>query len=132
MESLLIDTNVILRFLLLDVPQQVKEIKVFFNKAKANKIKIIVPEVVIFEAKYALGSYYKFTNSEVSDRLEALVSASFFEVENKTIFLKAISYFRGSNLSFVDCFLVAKSEIEKVEIFTFDKDLKKFASQVAS
>ncbi|HEX6977156.1 MAG TPA: PIN domain-containing protein [Patescibacteria group bacterium] len=129
MKRILIDTNAILRFLLLDVPNQAEEVKVLFEKAKAGKIQIIIPEVVFFETKHMLsGNYYGFEKNLVVNKLESILSASFLEVENKSIFLKALDYYKKTSLSLVDSFILAKAKLENLEIFTFDKNLKKIST----
>lgn len=43
-----VDTNVFLRFLLKDVKSQYQQAERFFRQAKSGKIKLIVPQIVIF------------------------------------------------------------------------------------
>ena len=132
MKKVYFDTNVVLRFLLGDIGSQVLETKRMLEKARSGLVKIVIPEFVIFEIWYTLYKYYKLGKEEIITKIEIILSVNFFEIEKKEIFMKTLIYYGISKLSLADCFLVAKSEIEEGEIFTFDEDLKKFARKAAS
>ena len=126
MVKIIIDTNAILRFLLNDVATQHNEIFELIKKAQSKKLKIIIPQIVVFETYFTLKSYYKFKKETLLKILESLLSADYLEVENKQIFMDTVKIFRSSNLEFVDCFLVSNSEMLGLDLFTFDNNLKKY------
>ena len=45
------------------------------------------------------------------------------DVEHSLITARAAQLFGSTRLDFVDCLLAAYHEIEKVDVFTFDKEL---------
>ena len=124
MEQVILDTNVLLRFILRDVEGQYQTAKNFFIKARAQKIILIVPQIVIFEIVFNLEKYYKFSKSTIIEKIKDLLFSS-LEIEDANIFNLAINIFKDTNLEFVDSFIIAKSQIKQVPIFTFDKALKK-------
>lgn len=125
MKSVVVDTNVFLRLLLNDVPQQANQVKYIIRQAKKEEIKIIVPQIVIFEIDFVLRGYYNFEKQEIIERLKALLSASYFVIESVNIFQNALTLYKENSVSFTDCFLVAKAEAEEADLFTFDQKLKK-------
>lgn len=125
MKKVILDTNALLRFLLNDIPEQADEVEGLFRRARDGKLHLIVPEIVVFEIHFALLKYYKFPKEEVIDRLKSIVSAEFLSVESKEVFLKALKNYQNINVSLVDCFLLAKAETERAELFSFDKKLQK-------
>lgn len=125
MKKILLDANAILRPLLNDIPKQVEQIKKLTVQAQKGKIVLLVPEVIVFEVHYSLLKYYKLDKNTVAGMLESVVSAEYWQVESKNIFQPALNTYKNNNLSFVDCFLKAKSEAEAAKIFTFDKKLRK-------
>lgn len=130
MKSIVIDTNAFLRLLLNDIPNQADQVERLIRQAKKGQVKIIVPQVIFFEIDFILRKYYGFEKKEIIGKLQSLVSVSYFMVESKDIFQKALTLYNENTISFVDCFLVAKSGIEEVDIFTFDKDLNKLKRSV--
>lgn len=125
MKTYIIDTNIILRFLLADVPNQFQQVKQIFLKAKEEEVILIVPQIVIFEINFGLEKFYRLEKSEIIEKVESLFSSKYLHIESKNVFQKALNYYKYSNgLSLVDCFLLAKAESEEAELFTFDEKLK--------
>lgn len=117
MAKVLIDANVILRYLLRD------------DEGMADKANIIItngaftlPEILA-EVVYVLSGVYKVERQEISDALLAVLDV--VEVEHFEVIFRAIEIFANSGLDFVDCILIAYNEIEKIEVFSFDKKLNR-------
>lgn len=125
MKSLLLDANVFLRFLLNDIPSQQKISADLLQLAKSKKINLIIPQIIIFEIEFILSKYYLFPKKEIIERLQIIVSMPYLDIQDKEIFQKALTLYKDRNLSLTDCFLKAKSEVEAVDIFTFDRKLSK-------
>ena len=125
MKAVVVDTNAFLRLLLDDFPKQADLVKGLINQAKKEQIRIIIPQIVIFEIDFILRKYYSFEKQEVINKLKSLLSASYFEVESISVFRNALILYKKNNVSLVDCFLVSKAEAEEADLFTFDKKLKK-------
>lgn len=129
MSGLIADTNIFLRLILNDIPKQADEVERLLKKVKKGNVKVLVPQIIIFEIEYALSRYYKFPKIEIIDKLEAILTAPYFSIQDGNIFRRSLKDYREKNLSLVDCFLLAKSEIEEVQIFTFDKDLSRLITK---
>ncbi|AKM83357.1 hypothetical protein A2422_04075 [Candidatus Woesebacteria bacterium RIFOXYC1_FULL_31_51] len=126
MVEIIIDTNAILRFILKDVSTQHIEIYELIKKAKNKKLRIIIPEIVVFETYFTLKSYYEYEKETLLKVLESLLSANYLKIENKQIFMEAVKIYRTSNLEFVDCYLVSNAKALNLNMFTFDSNLKKY------
>lgn len=125
MNSFVVDTNVFLRLILNDVPKQADKAEKLLKQAKAHKINLTVPQIIIFEIEYALTKYYGFPKDQVIDKLTSIVSAKYLTCQNREIFNKAIELYKGINLSLVDCFLAAYADKIEGKTFSFDKNLNK-------
>ena len=125
MRKVLVDTNVFIRFLLNDIPAQVEKAEELFYKAKKGIIEIIIPEIVIFEIEFILSKYYGLPKTSIVEKINSILSQEYFTVEYKNVFLKSIAIYQKEKLSLVDCFLLAKANIEELELFTFDKKIGK-------
>lgn len=127
MKSVVIDTNGFLRILLNDIPKQTEQVKRIILQAKKEQVKIVVPQIILFEIDFILRKYYKFEKKEIIDKLKSLLSASYFVVESRDIFQAALLSYKENNISFVDCFLLSFAREREADIFTFDKNLSKLA-----
>jgi predicted nucleic-acid-binding protein len=127
---LLVDTNAILRFLLKDNALQCNKVHKLFDKSKDSRVKLLVPEIVVFEVVFTLQKYYDVPKIKLIEQIRFIVSASYLEVESRDLFLEALKLYEESNLSLVDCFLVAKAKGQGVDLFTFDKKLTKLLGVV--
>jgi predicted nucleic-acid-binding protein len=130
MKSFLIDTNAILRFLLNDVPSQYHLVKAKISEAKKGKLILVVPEIIIFESYFALTSYYHYSKEKVLETLGSLIASAYFDIENRSILLRSLKVYKSTSLSLVDSYLAARSEIDIVEVFTFDKKLEKYVKNI--
>lgn len=125
MDKYILDTNAILRFILKDVKPQYLKIFDLIKKAKTKKVKVVIPEIIVFETIFTLKSYYEYTKEVQIKVLESLLTSEYLQIENKQTFSEAIKIFRSSNLSLVDCFLIAKSITSNAKLFSFDSSLNK-------
>ncbi len=125
MKRIILDTNCFLRFLLNDIPVQADKVEALLTQAEKNKIEIFVPQIVVFELHFVLEKYYKFSKNEVVGMLKTLLVAPYLSIEAKEIFLTAITLYGSAHTSLVDCFLVAQSQNNEAELFTFDQKLKR-------
>ena len=117
MEKVLIDANVILRYLLRDVEEMANDAEKIIKSGACT-----LPEVLA-EVIYVLKSVYKVDKKEICTAIFAILNE--IEVEHKKNIFRAVEIFSEKNLDFVDCILIAYSEIENFKVFSFDKKLNK-------
>ncbi|OGM32938.1 hypothetical protein A2803_05080 [Candidatus Woesebacteria bacterium RIFCSPHIGHO2_01_FULL_44_21] len=123
MKEYIVDTNILLRFLLRDVEDQYQKASILFKKASEREVRLLIPQIVIFEVEFALKKFYNFEKGNVIDKLESIVSANYLKVEAKEIFLRSLAIYRVRNISFVDSFLKAYSEAQKAGLMSFDRKI---------
>lgn len=124
MKRFIIDANAFLRFLLDDIPEQKKAFEELIQKAKHKEVVLFVPQIVIFEIDFILEKYYQFSKEAIINKLKSIISTSYMEVQDREYFKRAIELYDQESISFADCFLLSKAEIEKADIFTFDRKIK--------
>ena len=124
MKSVILDTNGFLRLFLNDIPEQAEKVESLVKKAEAQKLIILVPQIILFEIHFILLKYYLIEKQEIIEKLKAIVSAPYFVIGSRDIFNRALSIYKNNNISFADCFLFAKADLEQAELFTFDQKLR--------
>lgn len=120
----LIDTNIILRFIVGDNEQQKIEARKIFQSAQSGKIRLLLKVVVVAEVTYVLESFYKINREEISSKLETLLSQKWLKVEDRKGLLGMWTNYRNK-LHFVDSYLLSSAKENKYKIMTFDKEIEK-------
>ena len=111
----LIDTNIIIRFLVADNEEQFKIAKdIFFEIEKSQKM-VIILDVVL----------YQLPKSEVLNDLKSILALDGVVNSDKVILNEVFNLIENKNIDFVDALLCAKSKLQGFEKISFDKDLKK-------
>lgn len=121
--STLPDTNVLLRYLLNDIPAQYQESFDFFEKVRTGEIEAELLESVIVEAVYILTKFYKVPRSAAAESLQGILRYKGIVNSDSEQMLAALGMYAGSAFDIVDCILAFKSRGRT--LFTFDKKLKK-------
>jgi predicted nucleic-acid-binding protein len=129
----ILDTNVLVRFLVGDNKSQQQQATKWFSQAESGKIDIIVKPIVVAEACFVLESFYKISRKDISESMIVFLSQRWLKVENRDQLLTLWPWYL-KKIHFVDSFLLAWREVEaeaepgkKVEILSFDKQLIRFA-----
>ena len=124
MKKEILDTNVLLRFLVGDNKQQHQEAERWFKEAEQRKRKIVLVPLVVAETCFVLESFYKKQRKEIAEALEVFLAQRWLEIEERTTLLSLwVWYSKG--LRFVDSFLLAWAKIHEGNILTFDQSLSK-------
>ncbi len=118
----LLDTNVLVRFLVGDNAAQQKKAVEWFKSARDGERKIIVKPMVIAETVFVLESFYKLSREAITTALLPFLAIPVLVVEERNVLLHLWNDFlKGSH--FVDAYLLASARSVNGEILTFDKDL---------
>ena len=118
-----LDTNVLLRFLVGDVPAQHRLAETWFKDAETGKRSIVVIPLVVAEATYVLEKFYRKSREEIADSLEIFLSQRWLEIPERDVLLGLWSRYR-KGLHFVDSFLWSWSQENDGRVLTFDKGIK--------
>lgn len=122
----ILDTNVLLRFLVGDNEPQRKQAEVWFAQAKRGERKIVVPSILVAEACFVLESFYKKRREDIASALEIFLSQRWLKVEDRRIMIDLLKWYQ-KGFHFVDSFLIAWSHIHQGSILTFDRKISKDA-----
>jgi len=121
--TVILDANIILRYLLRDHEELYKKAEEIFNRILLGELKAVIPTVIVAEVIYVLQKLYKVDRQTISEVLIELLKPKSIKTENKDILFQALKIYANSNLDFADCLLCAYSK--DYEVISFDKDLKK-------
>lgn len=118
----LVDTNLLLRFLLKDNPAQFEAAKKLIIQSDEG---LILPELAVAEVVWVLQSVYKFKKEEVIEKIFELLKLRSL-VTNFSLLHDTLIIYQNHHIPFVDAYLLAYCKYFKLEgIYSFDKDLDK-------
>ena len=123
----LLDTNIIIRFLTNDEPEQAVMVEKLLKQAKSNSFEL--PDLVVMEIVYVLLSFYKLSKVSVVEKMSLLLDFEAFEL-NEKLLIKTLGIFSKNSISFVDAYLCAKVKLgHNSRVYSFDKKLLKVAGE---
>ena len=130
MNSIILDTNIILRFITADDKAKQEKTARLFEKIKEGKIKAFIHDVIFAEVVFVLVSkkLYNLPKNKIRALLLPIVNLTNIKFSSKKSVKRALDLFVKYGLDFEDAFIAAYAEKSKSEIFSFDRDFKKIPS----
>ena len=121
----LIDTNVILRWLLGDHKVLSPKAEKLVEAARSSTL--LVTDVIVAEIIYVLRGTGR-DRQQTSEALLLIGRTRAFKYENEELVMAVINLLTKTKLDFADCYLLARAQREKLGLATFDGPLEKLYS----
>ena len=119
-----VDTNVLVRFLVGDDPDQEARAASFLARATADRERLFVPQIVVCELVWVLSHAYAKSPSEIASGLEALLRARQLTFEEPDQIRAALERFAAGDGDFADWLIWERSQAVGCEhVVTFDSGL---------
>lgn len=118
---IIVDTNIILRYLLND---NEKLNKVATNIMENNDI--FIPTEVIVETSYVLKKVYHVEKEKIYEVVKELLNFENIHFQNSDTIKLVFKVYSERNFDIVDCLLYAYCKNENYVIVTLDEKLRKF------
>lgn len=120
----LIDTNLIIRFLVNDDPQKADRVeKILKDKESKN----ILLDTVVAEIIWVLTSYYELDKKTTIEKIEALIHLESIKC-NSQLLGKSLTIWRDHPISFIDAYIIAVAEEVGADIYSYDRKFDKVKS----
>jgi predicted nucleic acid-binding protein len=126
MARLLLDTNVIIRFLTGDHPTHSPRSRNLFARAAAGDVTLVLTGLALAETAWVLQSFYSLDRAEIAAALKGVVESTGIEVQDKRILLSTLRNFAQTDVNFVDAYHAAVASAESIAIVSFDRDFDQF------
>lgn len=121
----LLDTNIIIRFLVGDNEKHLAKSTEYFEQIELGSMEVEILSDVLMEAFFVLTKFYKLPKIEVISDLKTILSFEGVVNKDKVILFEALSIIENKNIDFVDALICAKCKFQNYEKLSFDKDLNK-------
>lgn len=126
MKTLLLDTNVLLRFILKDDAAAFAKSQSYLQQAKENQVKAKIMSAVIPEIVYVLAGYYQVERQQIAQIMAEIVATPYLEIENRTCWEQVFSHYAQEKIDLVDLYLAVSAQNTKAQLITFDQELQQF------
>jgi len=121
----LLDTNIIIRFLVGDHKEHLAKSIAIFKDIETAKLQVEILDGVLMEAFFVLTKFYKLPRNSVITDLKTILTLNGVVNGNKTILYEALNIIENKNIDFVDALICAKSKLQGFGKLSFDADVEK-------
>ncbi len=126
MESFFLDTNVIIRFLTRDNPQQAQQARQLLERVADGRLTVTTSEGVVVEIVQVLSSkaLYHLPRTDIRTHVGNILAMKVPRLPPMSVYFRALDLYAAHLfLDFVDALNVAHMERGKITtIFSFDRD----------
>ena len=103
-----IDTNVLVRFLVRDDPEQFERARRLIKRELGGGETVLISLLVLLETEWVLRSRYNVAKAEIVAALSALLDAVELEFEDEPSVEEAVFIWKDSATEFADCLINAR------------------------
>lgn len=126
MKELLLDANVIVRFLVQDDARQSPAATALLEAAERQECRLHLDGLAVAESVYVLIGHYRRNKKDVVDALLTLIQNAGVVTADDAVVTDALQRFAAVNVDFADAWLAARAAQLGHGVASFDRDLDKF------
>ena len=124
--TLLLDANVLVRFLVQDDPRQSAAATALLEKAERREVVLMLEAMVVAEVVYVLLGRYGRSRGEVASVLLSIIQNVGVETLERDVVTDALQRFAAVKVDFSDAWLAARAAQLGHAVASFDRDFDKF------
>ncbi|HLH23359.1 MAG TPA: PIN domain-containing protein [Chloroflexota bacterium] len=120
-----VDTNVLIRYITRDEPQQGQRAALLMDQFELGTATATTCEAVFVEAVQVLSSWalYNLPRQDIAAYLTRFVRLKGVKLPSKRLYIRALSLYGSTNLDFPDALIVAHVERTRApSVYSFDRD----------
>ena len=121
----LIDTNIIIRFLVRDNEEHFIVSKEIFEQVQLGVVKVEILSEVLMEVLFVMTKVYKIPKGIVIEKLKSLLLLESVVNDDKAICIDALNLMQQKNIDYVDALICTKNTLQGYGKISFDKDVMK-------
>jgi predicted nucleic acid-binding protein len=120
--SAFVDTNVLIRHLTGDPPDQAERA----TRMLAAVDRLLLADLIVAEVVDVLESFYEVPRPRVAELVRAIIAFPAIGVANEPLLLRALEVYEVHRLDFADAYLVAHAETSGVDaVVSLDKSIER-------
>lgn len=116
-----LDSNIVLRHLLDDHPEQSPRATDYIRRIERGEVKVRIADPVIFETVFTLERTYKQPKARIREGVLAFLELPGIVLPGKRRFRRIFAWYADLNISFVDAYhAVLMQDLKLAEVVSFD------------
>src|SRR5262245_49564589 len=104
-----LDTNLLVRFIVLDDPDQAAAVDRLFKEAIAKQESCFISDPVLCELEWVLSSLYKIPRAEILGTFQDLMAEDLFTFEDRGVVRQALDAYQTGKADFSDYLIGEKA-----------------------
>ena len=125
--TVLLDTNVLIRFLTSDKTQKFRGVYALFESLEQGDLRVELKLIVLFQGVFVLKSFYSVPRKGIATGMLGILEYKGIIVKEKRIVRRTLKLWHDSKLDIVDCYLIACLEGDRQNmLYSYDRDFDKF------
>jgi predicted nucleic-acid-binding protein len=97
-------TNLFLRYLTNDVPEQADAVEQLLRRAAAGETTLMTNSLVLAEIIWTLESFYQLARNEIQEKILAILNTPGLEIVDGDLVWQAITWYAEQNVDFIDAY----------------------------
>lgn len=123
--SVFLDTNILIRHLSGDPPEQARRATAFLAAAD----ELLLPDLIVAQVIFVLESFYEVERERLAELVRAVISFEPIVVVDVPLLLRALEVYEVDRLDFAEAYLVTSAEASGVgKIASFDRSIDQIAT----
>jgi predicted nucleic acid-binding protein len=120
-----VDTNILVRHLTGDPPDQAERATAFL----AGADELLLPDLVVAEVVYVLESFYEVPTDEVARLVRSVIAFPPIRTLDPALLLRSLEVYETHRIDFAEAHLVASAETAGIhDIISFDRSIDRVTS----
>ena len=120
-----VDTNLLVRVLVEDDPEQLKRARKLMNGAAERSETAFVADIVLAELEWVLEDAYDVPRTRILQALQAIAASKRFEFEDRRRVLEALELYQNGKAELSDYLIgLSGSQHGASTTYTFDRELR--------
>lgn len=126
---LFLDTNIFLRHVTHDHPQQSPQSTSLFLAIESGQLTAWTSPLAIAEIVWVLSGTYRISHSHIRDALLPLINLPGLRIERKSVFDRAFDLYVTLGIDYIDCYHAALLEAQgERDLYSYDTDFDRIPS----
>jgi predicted nucleic acid-binding protein len=124
-----LDTNVLVRFIRRDDPEQSRLVLNVMRRAERGELSLRVSAIVVAEVTWVLESVYGYSRIAIGDALRAILIADGVTIEDEDVVIEALRLMQ-EGATFTDAYVASLARSHREPVFTFDAGFKRLGVEL--
>jgi len=107
-ELRVIDANIILRFLVNDLPEQAGCCVKLLKRLEAGAEQVLLPDLVLADIVWMMEKFYKLSKREIRDIMASVLALRGLQFSSKAVAREAFQLYIEKNIDWTDAFVFSQ------------------------